>query len=167
MSQQGLGEHVVRTRISKATIELMAEKPFDEITITELARRAQVARVSFYRNYSCKEDVLREIMEGQTSEFLSKWQGVRSTDPRAYTVALLAHLHRNRHQIGLLMRSNRMDLLRAEFDRAFTVEGVEQSEATRRWFYAGGLYNLFCHWADEGYRESPEALADAVFDLVR
>ena len=53
----------VKSNITKALFRLMHEKSFSDISITELIRDAGVARVSFYRNYDSKEDVLVTLIE--------------------------------------------------------------------------------------------------------
>ncbi len=42
-----------------ALVDLMAEKPFEKITVTELVLKSGVSRQSFYRNYESKEDILK------------------------------------------------------------------------------------------------------------
>lgn len=50
----------VKSQILKTLLEMMKEQPFDSIVITTLVQKAQVGRASFYRNYTSKEDVLRQ-----------------------------------------------------------------------------------------------------------
>ena len=47
--------------LQNALINIMAVKPFDKITITELVLRSGVSRTAFYRHYKSKEDVLNEL----------------------------------------------------------------------------------------------------------
>ena len=49
---------LTRECLQTALIYLMNEKPFEQIHISELARRSGVSRTDFYRNYTCKEDFL-------------------------------------------------------------------------------------------------------------
>jgi AcrR family transcriptional regulator len=49
--------------IKKAVIELMAEKPFDDITIQEIADRANVNRGTIYLHYTDKYDLLDKLIE--------------------------------------------------------------------------------------------------------
>ena len=47
----------VRTAITEALLDLLAEKELDKITVSEITAKAEVGRVSFYRNYKTKEDI--------------------------------------------------------------------------------------------------------------
>ncbi|MBB5326120.1 AcrR family transcriptional regulator [Anoxybacillus tepidamans] len=49
--------------IKNAVIELMAEKPFDDITIQEIADRANVNRGTIYLHYTDKYDLLDQLIE--------------------------------------------------------------------------------------------------------
>lgn len=60
----------VKKGITDALFKLMKKKSISEITVTELIRTAGTARVSFYRNYSSKEDVLITLIRDVLSEFM-------------------------------------------------------------------------------------------------
>ena len=49
--------------IRTALLSLMATEMFEQITVTSIIKRAGVSRGGFYRNYTSKEEVLREIGE--------------------------------------------------------------------------------------------------------
>ena len=52
------GETVAEQRIATALLGLLNVKSFDRISITEITEKAAVSRVSYYRNFSSKEDIL-------------------------------------------------------------------------------------------------------------
>lgn len=54
---------LTRECLQTALIQLMSEKPFDQISITELVRRSGVSRTAFYRNYTSKEMILTEMSD--------------------------------------------------------------------------------------------------------
>ena len=60
---------IVRESIETALIELLNKKPIDKITITEIVNKAGVGRISFYRNYYYKEDVLFSAMDRIATEW--------------------------------------------------------------------------------------------------
>ena len=65
----------VKSEITKALLELLKEKDLNEISIREITTRAQVGRVSFYRNYKRKEDILEQYLF-----FIIKEWGESNTD---------------------------------------------------------------------------------------
>lgn len=61
--------------LKKAVIELMTEKNFDEITIQDIADRANVNRGTIYLHYQDKYDLLDKLIETHINELgeMDKW----------------------------------------------------------------------------------------------
>lgn len=57
--------HTIRTTL----IALMSEKELSDITISELAERAQINRKTFYRHYSAIADVITEFEDELLADF--------------------------------------------------------------------------------------------------
>lgn len=57
MKKRRKQNQATRDRIVSAMMELTGKKPLSEITIQELTDLADVSRMTFYRNYTSKEDV--------------------------------------------------------------------------------------------------------------
>lgn len=64
MSIQYPDKRVMRSKekFSEVLLALMEEKSMDEITITEIVKRADFNRGTFYAHYNKKEDLLEEIV---------------------------------------------------------------------------------------------------------
>ena len=79
-------ESVAEERIALALLELLNVKPFDRISITEITEKASVSRVSYYRHFSSREDILLKhctyvldsIVEGFRSGIISNCYGDKS-----------------------------------------------------------------------------------------
>lgn len=67
----------VKKQITLALLELLKEKAIDEISISELTKKAQVGRVSFYRNYQTKEDILKE----ESDRLIKEWGKLYESNP--------------------------------------------------------------------------------------
>lgn len=52
----------VKNQITEALIILLKEKELQDISITEITNKAEVSRISFYRNFNHKETVIKEYM---------------------------------------------------------------------------------------------------------
>ena len=59
----------VKQQITNALLELLKEKSIADISITELTQKTQIDRVSFYRNFQTKEDILRE----ESDRLIKEW----------------------------------------------------------------------------------------------
>lgn len=51
-------KNTVKDYMAEALINIMSEKDFTDITVTDLTNKANVGRASFYRNYKSTSDVL-------------------------------------------------------------------------------------------------------------
>ena len=49
--------------LQQAFSELLAEKPFDKITVTDVTRRADLSRGTFYAHYDSTSDLLRAMID--------------------------------------------------------------------------------------------------------
>ena len=57
-----------REAIQWALMELMRQKPFADITVSEICRRANVSRTTYYRSYYSQTDVLKDVLDTCFSE---------------------------------------------------------------------------------------------------
>lgn len=60
--------------LSEALVQLMEEKPFDSITIDEIAAEAGVGRATYFRNFKSKDELLSFKMD----MLLKKWYAKHS-----------------------------------------------------------------------------------------
>lgn len=60
---------IARTRrmLQTALLDLTREQPLDEITVADIADRAEVNRSSFYQHYSDKETLLADALDAQAA----------------------------------------------------------------------------------------------------
>ena len=154
---------VVIESITQAMVALMAEKRFEDITITELVRRAGVSRNSFYRNFRDMDDVLRRYLEGETEEWMTVNGWVHTVDPVSQELRmekLLEHMFSYRAFISTLLRDGKMYLLEAEFDRVMRISLTQHYDPWKLAFLIGGVYKLYYHWVETDYAQTPKQVAD-------
>lgn len=157
----------VKNSITRALFCLMREKSFADITITELIRTAGVARVSFYRNYDSKEDVLVTLIEDVLEQFRSEiewnendyytFQNVYRSFScfKEYRDAVL-DLYRFGYGSILLEKLNRFH---EEVAGTMPAGSVERYKL---YMYTGALFNTAIMWLQNDTREDVESIA-AVF----
>lgn len=63
-------EGSVTEYITDALLLLLKKVPYNEISVTALCDKAGVTRMSFYRNFNTKEDVLEAWISSITEDFL-------------------------------------------------------------------------------------------------
>ena len=69
-----LDRRVTKTKksIQKAYMDLLRQKGTEKITISDIAREADIDRKTFYLHYNSTEDFIREYAEEKTRELLAR-----------------------------------------------------------------------------------------------
>lgn len=151
----GLSEYIMT-----ALLQLMEKKSFDQVSVTELCEKAGVSRMTFYRSFDGKTDVLRKKCAAITDEFVRTSGISYRKDPlRSYFTKLFTHLLNNRGTALLLLRDGLLWVVKDDIDRVFLTAyaGVYEEYKTR--FITGGIFDVYRLWLENGCRETPEEMA--------
>lgn len=154
----------VKGSIIRALFELMHEKSFSDITISELIRRAGVARVSFYRNYESKEDVLLTLIEDVLEQFRGMidcnesdfyiYENIRRSFEYFKTYGdFILDLYRFGYGSILLEKLNRFH---EEIAGTMPNSSIEKYGL---YMYMGAFFNTAIVWLQNGTKESAEDIA--------
>lgn len=65
--------------VRQTLLSLMKEKPYKEISVAEITRRAKISRQAFYLNYESKDDVLQHQFSVLLPMILSKVESQKIT----------------------------------------------------------------------------------------
>ena len=156
---------LTRECICMAMMYLMNEKPYDSISISEIAKRAGVSRTAFYRNYETKDDVIREIGK-QVIDMLSEIVGkVRSNeDVHNMLVEFFTLIEQQKDKIELLIKGDlSFNLL---FPNARILENViparTRTEHYRMVAIDAALFGIVKEWITNGCDLSVEELVRVV-----
>ena len=107
-----------RMALRAAMLELLAEKAFDQILITEIAQRAGVGYATFFRHYQTKDDVLAEIAADQIRSLLEMSIPVTlRAGTHESCRALCQYVHERRALWRPLLTGGAAASVRAEFVR--------------------------------------------------
>lgn len=79
----------VRTQLLNALLGMLKEQDIQSIAISDLIDKANVSRVSFYRNYSSKEDILIQAENRLFSEWKHHYDLADKESPQNFTKELL------------------------------------------------------------------------------
>lgn len=154
---------IVTESITLALIQLMEKKDFNAISITELTKRAGVGRVSFYRNFEDKTDVLRKYLNDIQYEFmLSRELNRRDGNFTEYITELFTHLYNYKELAILLLKANMFYLVKEQFDYVFDKLKTTSEEEAALFFLSGGLYNAFYYWVSNDFSISSKEIAEKI-----
>lgn len=166
-----------RTRrlVISALMELMAEKPYDAITIQQVLDRAGIGRSTFYKHYYDKEDVLASLAE-QMLEMLSQQFSQRETEQGILpSLELFQHIDRNHQHLRTQLRGQGLKVV-WEVAQASLRRNIEQGLAATfekngtpsvplevmAQYLAGAFFNLLKWWVETETPHTP-AQMDEMF----
>lgn len=115
MAEKGMNRNAQRSRrlLKEAFMELLAEKPYESITVSDVARKADLNRGTFYAHFDNVDDLMRSVMADTAdtiSEFLS--QAVESgflEDPLPVLTQVGEYLDQNRELTRKLVESRSIE----------------------------------------------------------
>lgn len=157
-----------RECIQTALIYLMNEMPFDKITITSIINRSGVSRGAFYRNYSCKEDVLQEVgrqIYSVIAAVLTEQKYL--TDPRQWYLDCFTYIQENAEYFRLLIQAKMPPdfIFQTSLDTENKVKKLPPQERYRAIALQSAAKDILVKWFQYGMQETPEEMADICCEL--
>lgn len=154
----------VKRSITEALLGLMEKKSFSDISITEIIRTAKVARVSFYRNYSSKEDVLTTLIEDVLEQYRSEicYEGAEYYTYQNVLKSFQYFKTYSRYVLDLYLFGYGSILLEKLNQSHEIVAGTMPSHSIEKYklyMYIGALYNTAVIWLGNGTKENTEDIA--------
>lgn len=158
---------LTRECLRTALMKLMEQKPYDQISITEIIKKAGVSRTAFYRNYGSKDELIAEITNEVTDAVTrSVINHEFEKNPKEWYESSLQYISDNRDTIYLLLQADmfRESILGKEnireniFDKALPIESKE--EIYRYTALQGALVMVILRWLVTGMNESVPFMAE-------
>lgn len=160
MSNKGRNAYVIK-HLTEALISLLAKKPLENISISELVDTAGVGRASFYRNFERKEDILKAYLNTLFREWTDEYEESDGTPLSEQVRTMIAHFEKHRSFYKLLNEKELTYLLK---DVIIGICGPKpEYEKTRAYaaaFVAYTLYGWIDVWFQRGMVESADEIAE-------
>src|SRR5579862_3419737 len=165
-----------RNKLGRAMIELIAEKPINDVTVQDVLDRASVGRSTFYLHFRDKNDLLLSQLE-RFGEHMSTFLSVQKEKSlRVAPVAeMFAHIEEQKKLYRILGDAGRLndffDLAQDYFARGIEQRLIDAGRlsrlskpelAARSNALAGSLLSLLRWWMDRLEKE-PAAKMDEMF----
>jgi AcrR family transcriptional regulator len=170
--ESGNSNKFMKESIFNALLALMDEKEFNDITVTNITQKAGVSRISYYRNYKSKEEIITNYINEFFEIYLEKLQGTEF-EVYEYMCKFFSYIRKNKQLMNCLIRSNLSNLLleRFEFYFYFIFENLIKSDRSpmakkyELYFIVGGLHKIIIQWVKNDLKESDEQMASILFEL--
>ena len=179
-------KRIIRSKIAlkETLLKLLKDKDFHHITISEIVKKANYNRGTFYSHYASKEEILDEIIQDTLTEMTqhirkpyANHDKVNMREMKAEDISLFHYFMKNQALFHILLSKNiHLDFrykLAKEIERLFLAEyEYEFSEETKleqKWLYvyrAHGVAAVILRWIEDGFQESPVYMAEQIIALM-
>lgn len=99
-------------RITEALFRLMEQKPFEQITVTDICNEAAIGRKTFYRNFELREDVIVFRLDRMVAEYKQEATGLSYEEQLRHH---FAYTQRYADVFSVLFRSNMLWMAERSF----------------------------------------------------
>ena len=159
-----------RERMERAFIELLQDRDFSEIRVSEICKRAGVNRTTFYANYPDLRglaDAIRDRLEESISELYAE-EIATGRNSHDY-LKLFRHIaenpifYRTYFKLGYDNQNQVFPYDRELAERYFQNRFVEYHVE----FFRSGLNRIIKLWLERGCRETPEEMVEILHSEYR
>lgn len=166
--------------IVSCLLEMLHTHHYDQITVQDLCKKAEVPRKSFYRYFECKQDVLLAAIDFYIQDYESfrlpgTGPGVMRTTESELT-RFLTYTQKNKATFEALTRSDLLgyalnlvtqsSLLSNVARRLMTHKEDEALYRVKNAFLCYGIYSVVGIWVTNGCQESVEEMARILTQIL-
>ncbi|MEO2255441.1 TetR/AcrR family transcriptional regulator [Paenibacillus amylolyticus] len=174
-----VNKQVLRTRewIFNALLTLLETMPYEDIKISNITDKADVARQTFYRNYKSKDDIIVNYLDDRFNEFKAKAKEAQNRSTAA-TFILSFELFMEHREALIKIKNAGLDYLLfnqlLSYNKYFLnhVSEKEQNNSNLHneyfvKFQVGGLATIVLEWIKRDMSMTPEEIGGIVYEIVR
>lgn len=163
-------DNLTRNYIVEALYELLSRRNINEINVSEICNKAGVSRMSFYRNFKSKEDLVNKSLEKilidlkndlSKQEQINQYVVTREIFSTALKYTKVSQAFKNSDYIDKFISSIG--------DKLFTFSPEDKINPTKKYipiFYFSALAGVLAMWINTGAKESPEEMARGICSIA-
>lgn len=158
----------VRMCIAHALVELLETKQIEEVTVTGLVRKANVSRMTFYKYYKSKHEVLSDYMYELINDYMIDVKNrtdIGTFCNLKYITHCFTFFKPYNTFFRVLLRSDMYSIIIDTLNgcmEEYLLPKVPLS-SYELYYYTGALCNIFMKWMESGMKETPEEIAKIVY----
>lgn len=160
-----------KAKLIKGLLIIMEHYDFSEITITQIAQEAKLSRKTFYRLFSCKEDVINAFFNAIFQDCVAQIKAQQIHDYWSVITFYFNFWEQRKTLLLLLQKNNLLTLLfEGVYQHSFEIFEFIHSKETAAYFsiplpyllaYSiGGIQSMLLKWIESGMEIPSSSLID-------
>ncbi len=155
----------IEKAITNALLELMKTEEYSKISITDIVEKAGLSRVTYYRHFNSKEEILIRFFEEAKAKFAENNKIVGPDTNELMILNLFIYFKSNMEVNKCLVKAN-LDMEILKFlSNEFLEMLPEKIDKYFAYFVAGALFNVFIHWLENDCKDSIEQVSRPFIDM--
>lgn len=156
-------------------IELILQgRSIESITITEICKRSELNRGTFYSHYRFPKDILDEIETEAYQNFISYIEELKKTSGGEILIGLLKHIRSNSSHYQVLFQNGNSrfteKIINSVLEELESLKPYIIDSPTTPYLYAYMIYGseqLIIKWMNEDYAISEKKLSQMIYCLCK
>ncbi len=153
-----------KKQIFNALIILLDQKSPEDITISDICKEAEIVRMSFYRHFNSKEDVILYFFAQEITEFIEYAKSNNVSEPRDI-LSLRFEIIKNSAYTPILTKFDCIDkicvCIRTKFNE---ILNFDKPKDEYLWDYiTGGIDSVTKKWIDDDMSLSIDEVAEKTY----
>lgn len=149
-------------KIINALLELMDEKDYQDISIKDIAEKANVSRITYYRHFQSKDEIVSRFFTNLKNRFVNTISLDDRGAPKDNEVTILAlflfikaNMNANKVLIKSGLENELLKFLSTEFSDNLPIK-LDKYMAL---FVSGALYNVIINWVNNDCKDLIEEVS--------
>lgn len=144
-----------------ATFHLMKKKPINKITVDDIIKRAGVGRMTYFRNFTNKFEIIEYKLTGLYNEYFGKLAEPPKTDLQK-TLELLRFIYSVKDVYSVIYKQSPLFLLVHFYSKATPEINNTTEDIYKTQFFVNGFTGIVGKWCEREFKETPEEIFEYV-----
>lgn len=176
MTHQEKQKEQSRAWIADAFFTLLKKKSYQTITVSEITKKADLSRRTFYRVFDCKQDIITYMFEQIFPDYISAIKELPAKKREYLAIAIVEFVNKHLEFFRCLKRDH-LDYLIIDFFDSYLATGrdgiwghpfSENEEIERIFMMTISVehYNIIRLWLELCDKKTPEEMAKLISDAL-
>ncbi|MCM1043798.1 MAG: TetR/AcrR family transcriptional regulator, partial [Corallococcus sp.] len=146
--------------VCKALLILMKTNNYNDISVSDLCKKAGISRTAFYKNFETKDNVYKKIVLELNYDIIRKFGNPFRQEGIEWYKGFFETVKENLDFFALMLKTDFQILYLRHINKVLT-DGKTNSEIIyRRAMWNGAIQNIAAMWIERGMPESVEQIAE-------
>lgn len=167
MRRKSITSEMMKKYMVESLFQLLSQKKFSEITISEIVLRAGVNRSTYYRHFYQKEDIIYYFLDNVMKQYVSQIKP--NVDTLTYLENMFRYFVSYRSELLLIYDNGLSSILLNVLNQYLGIAGCNKDnfmlEQYKTAYHIGGIFNYYLLWFSRRMIDSPEEMVKSIIEI--